>query len=84
MKSPVIKPDLKMYFAAMPFIGVWLYKEYEKAETFEEIADLFHKWQNEADSTTNPLKKQWLRASSNYIYTFFTGRSFECKKFQQL
>lgn len=48
MKSRVMKPDLKMYFAAMPIIGIWLYKEYEKAQTFEEIANLFHKWQDEA------------------------------------
>lgn len=84
MKSRVMKPDLKMYFAAMPIIGIWLNKEYEKAQTFEEIANLFHKWQDEAENTTNPVKKEWLRASSNYIYSFFTGRSYECKKFQSL
>lgn len=84
MKSRIIKPDLRAYFAAMPIIGIWLNAEYEKANTFEEIANLFHKWQDEADKTSNPLKRHWLRASSNYIYSFFTNRSFETKKFQQL
>lgn len=79
-----IKPDLKMYFAAMPIIGVMLNEEYKQANTIEQLADLFYRWKDREEASTNPLEVQWLKAASNYIYSYFTNRSFETKKYESL
>lgn len=84
MKSKVMKPDLKLYFDAMPLVGIWMNEEYNKANSFEEIANLFHKWLNDADTTDNPVKELWCRSAAHFIYTFFTQRSFESTNFKEL
>ncbi|MGB0896868.1 MAG: hypothetical protein ACPGRW_06070 [Flavobacteriaceae bacterium] len=74
-----LKPDLTMYFAQMPLIGMWLKADYEKAETLEDMTALCHKWNNEAERTTNPIRKTHFQASANFIYTLITGQSYESK-----
>lgn len=80
----LIKPDLHLYFAEMSEIGIWIKNDYDNANTYEEILNLFHKWIAIAEETTNEVKKHWYTASANYIYSYFTNLSFETKKFKQL
>lgn len=84
MKTPIIKPDLRFYFAGIPQIGIWMEREWNNAKTFEDIANLFHKWNKNAEETDNMIHKNMLIGSANYIYSYFTNKSFETKKFEQI
>ena len=81
---PFIKPDLCLYFAQMPLIGMFMKSDYEKANTREAVIDLFHRWMNIAEITSNEVKAQCYYSAARYIYSFFTNLSFDSKKFQEL
>jgi hypothetical protein len=63
----------------MPLIGIWLRAEYEKVKSLESMINLTHKWFLEADSTSNPIRKQCFYAAAQYLYTTITGMSYESK-----
>lgn len=74
-----IKPDLRLFFAAMPPIGMWLFAEYQKAKTREDLAALFHKWIEEAETTENTTRQWCYTAAAYYIYSYLTNRSYESR-----
>ena len=74
-----LKPDLRIFFAAMPLIGIWIEHDYENANTENELTEVMHKWFKEAESTSNEVKKRCYESSARYIYAFLTGRSYESK-----
>lgn len=74
-----IKPDLTIYFSAMPIIGLWLKKDYDKANSRTELLALMHKWFSVSDATTNETKAKCYDASAKYIYSLLTGKSYESR-----
>lgn len=77
-----IKPDLSMYFAQMPFIGKYMEQDYNNANTVQEMTDLCHKWNNEAEISKNLVRKTHYQAGANFLYTLLTGKSFESKNLE--
>lgn len=76
-----IKPDLDLYFNAMPLIGHWLKYDYNKTKNENELINLMHLWFNRFENeNTNPDAKKWYYASATYLYSFLTGQTFESKK----
>lgn len=74
-----IKPDLDIFFAAMPPIGLWLRHDYNKASTREQLAVLFHKWIEEAETTQNVTREWCYTSGAYYLYSFLTNKSYESK-----
>jgi len=84
MKLIFMKPDLTIYFAAMPLIGIWLKSDYDKANTAEDLINLMHKWFNEAERTDNTTRAHAHQSVAQYLYTLLTGKSFESKGLETL
>lgn len=74
-----VKPDLTVYFNAMPLIGQWIKAEYNQANSLDDLVSLFHRWIGVAESTINETKAECYRASAYYIYSLITNRSYESK-----
>lgn len=77
MNPTILKPDLTIYFTAMPFIGMYLLHDYNSANTYSELLDVLHKWFNESERTVKVERKNIYSASAHYLYSFLTGKSFE-------
>lgn len=77
MEGKRIKPDLRMYFECMPFIGHWIAFDYEKATSTGEMVSLVHKWLGQADETNNAEKKRCYQSAANYVYSWLTQKSFD-------
>lgn len=77
MKALFIKPDLSMYFKAMPLIGIWLNADYNEADTIDEMVSLVHKWLTIAETTTNPVKKQWYEIAAHNLYSIITKKTYQ-------
>jgi hypothetical protein len=78
-----IKPDLDLYFNAMPLIGQWLKFDYNKANTIQDLTNLVNKWLDEAYNSELQGKKEraiWFHSGACYVYGFLTGKSLESKK----
>lgn len=73
----IIKPDLTVYFNAMPYIGRYMAYDYENANSYNELIMLFHKWMNESEMSKNMIRKRHFKAAAHYIYALITKRSFE-------
>ena len=73
------KPDLSLYFAGLPIIGIYLKNEYNKVKTFSECVAIFHNWSKIADETTNEVKKQCYSMGASLLYQLLTGKTFESK-----
>lgn len=78
-KTTFIKPDLDVYFNAMPVIGIWLKAEYKCANTREELTNLVHKWFKDADESTNEWKRNWLLIAAENLYSILTRKSYQSK-----
>lgn len=76
MKELFIKPDLKMYFDAMP-IRVWLNADYDKANTPQQLADVVHKWLGIAENTKDELKKHCYEIAAYNLYSILTKRTYQ-------
>lgn len=72
-----IKPDLNLFFAAMPPIGIWLRMDYNRANSREDLAKLFHEWIEVAETTRNATREWCYTAGAYYLYSFLTNRSYE-------
>lgn len=80
MNQIYIKPDLSIYFCSMPpLTSLWLRFDYDGANTKEELLSVMHLWLNEAERTTNEIKKNCYESSARYLYTLLTGKSYESK-----
>jgi hypothetical protein len=79
MLNTYIKPDLSVYFIAMPLIGMYLNADYNKANTVEEITNLVHKWLDVSETTTNEVKKYWYQISAQNLFSILTRVSYETK-----
>jgi hypothetical protein len=75
----MFKPDLNIYFSAMPLIGMYLKAEYEKVRNIDQMTALMHKWFNDAENTNNDVKRIHIQASAQFLYTYLTGKSYESK-----
>jgi len=84
INAQIIKPDLSFYFNAMPFIGCYMAKAYNQANTVEDMSNLCHKWLNDADTTTNEVKKTNYKAAAHYLYALITKKSLDSNTFKQL
>lgn len=75
----MFKPDLNIYFNAMPFIGIYLKAEYDKVTDIDQMTALMHKWFSDAENTKNEVKRIHIQASAQFLYTYLTGKSYESK-----
>lgn len=78
------KPDLTAYFNSMPYIGRYMAYDYECANSLTAMIDLVHEWLNEADISTNVMRKIHFQQGANLIYGLITSRTFETKKFEDV
>ena len=74
-----VKPDLSLFFAGLPIIGIYLKNEYNQANTWTECVNIFHSWSNIADKTTNLVKKQCYTKGASLLYQLLTGKTFESR-----
>ena len=74
-----VKPDLSLYFAGLPLIGIWMRSEYQKAKNYAQCVDMFHNWSKIADQTTNNVKKQCYSMGASLLYELLTDKTFESK-----
>ena len=73
------KPDLSLYFAGLPIIGIYLKHEYQKAKNYAQCVAIFHNWSKIADETTNEVKKQSYTKGASLLYQLLTGKTFESR-----
>ena len=71
------KPDIKMYFASMPFIGRYMQYDYDCADSQVKLIGLFHKWMNEAEATKNLVRRIHFTSSAQLIYKLITGEDYK-------
>lgn len=76
MGTKYIKPDLRKCFNAIPEIGSLLNDDYDKANTFEQLALLVHKWLNTSDDTENKIKKHWYKIAAYNLFSILTRRGY--------
>ncbi len=75
-----IKPDLAIYFAAMPAaISIWIQADYNKANTREDLFGLVHSWLDVVENTGNEVKKKYYQMASRNLYSILTNKSYESK-----
>lgn len=77
MKGFFLKPDLSVYFIAMPLIGIYIKADYDKAKTFDDLVQLVWLWFEISEKTTNEVKAKWYYTAASCLYQILTGRSYE-------
>lgn len=72
-----IKPDLNLFFAEMPPVGLWLKHDYNKCNSREDLTKLFHKWIEIGENTRNATTEWCYTSAAYYLYSFLTNKSYE-------
>ena len=75
-----MKPDLNFFFSALQGLnGMYMRNDYESATNNKELTEVAYKWLNEAETTTNDVRKQNYTSGYHYLFSYLTGHSFDSK-----
>jgi hypothetical protein len=75
-----VKPNLSLYFAGLPAIGIWMCSEYNNAKNYAQCVNVVHNWYNIAEETNNIVKKECYSKGASLLYQLLTGKTFESRK----
>lgn len=68
------KPDLSLFLAGLPPIGIWMRSEYENAKNYAQCVDVMHNWYNIGEDTKNIIKKECYLNGSNLLQTLLISQ----------
>lgn len=69
-----IKPDLSLFFAGLPAIGIWMSSEYENAKNYTQCVNVMHNWYNIAEETNNIVKKDSYNMGASLLQEKLTNQ----------
>jgi len=72
-----IKPTVKL--TKLPLINVWLQAEYDKIKTRGELIEFVFDKLQEVENTTNPVRREAIKAIAFLLYSYLTNLSYESK-----
>lgn len=74
-----LKPKLIFFSGTNPATGVIIQSEYEKANSYEAIVSLVHKWLNKAECEEDDTTRFIYERSAKGLFSILTNRSLDSR-----
>ena len=75
------KPNLSLFFAGLPLIGIWMSHEYNNANKYVDCVNIVHRWLDisEDKECNNNGRKECYRKGASLLYQLLLNKSYESK-----
>ena len=70
------KPNLSLFFAGLPLIGIWMQHEYSCAKKYEDCVNIVHRWFNIAEDKDchNDGRKDCYQRGASLLYQLLLNK----------